>query len=77
MPFPSNDLNRALEKGKVYIMFETNEGDTPRIVTSQFTSAWLSPNRGSIPVAWASDNSTIPPPLPIHFGVVILLATRA
>jgi hypothetical protein len=36
-------------------MFETNEGDTPRIVTSQFTGAWLSPDRGSVPVAWAVD----------------------
>ena len=36
-------------------MFETNEGDTPRIVVSAFSSSWASPQRGTIPVAWAVD----------------------
>lgn len=39
-----------------YLAFETNEGDTPRILTSQFTSAWLSPHRGSVPISWAVDS---------------------
>ena len=52
---PNNDLGRELDPEAVYLMFETNEGDTPRILTSQFTSAWVSPNRGIVPVAWAID----------------------
>lgn len=39
----------------VYVLFETNEGDTPRILSSLFTSAWLSADRGTVPVAWAVD----------------------
>ena len=36
-------------------MFETNEGDTPRIIVSAFGSSWASSQRGSLPVAWAID----------------------
>ena len=43
------------EGDAVYIAFETNEGDTPRILTSQFLSQWMSPHRGSVPIAWAVD----------------------
>ena len=53
--FPGNDLGRKLDHDNVYLLFETNEGDTPRILSSQFTSAWLSPNRGSVPIGWALD----------------------
>jgi hypothetical protein len=42
-------------RAAVYITFETNEGDTPRISTSQFLSQWMSPLRGSVPVSWAVD----------------------
>lgn len=55
MQLPHNDLGRKLEHDKVYLLFETNEGDTPRILSSQFTDAWLSPNRGSVPIGWALD----------------------
>eukprot|EP00750_Incisomonas_marina_P007602 INCI15009.2.p1 GENE.INCI15009.2~~INCI15009.2.p1 ORF type:complete len:575 (+),score=70.94 INCI15009.2:253-1725(+) len=56
LPLPTDhDSGRPLENDTVYVVFETNEGDTPRILTSQFTSAWLSPNRGSVPIAWAVD----------------------
>lgn len=55
MTLPRHDSGRALERKKVYLAFETNEGDTPRILTSQFTSAWLSPNRGTVPISWAVD----------------------
>lgn len=54
LKLPHNDAGRPLQD-TVYLVFETNEGDTPRILTSQFTSAWLSPNRGSLPIAWAVD----------------------
>lgn len=39
-------------KKKVYITFQTNEGDTPKIVAGLFGGAWLNPQRGSAPVAW-------------------------
>ena len=51
---PKHDLGRKLTD-KVYILFETNEGDTPRILSSQFTGAWLSKDRGKIPIGWAAD----------------------
>lgn len=41
--------------GRYYLTFETNEGDTPRIVVSAFGSSWASPQRGSLPVAWSVD----------------------
>ena len=37
---------------KVYVAFQTNEGDTPKIVTGLFGGSWLNPRRGSAPVAW-------------------------
>lgn len=48
VPLPRDSNVRQLGPANTtYIFFETNEGDTPRILTSQFTSAWLSPNRGA------------------------------
>jgi hypothetical protein len=35
-----------------YVTFQTNEGDTPKIVAGLFGGTWLSPRRGSAPVAW-------------------------
>eukprot|EP00505_MAST-04D_sp_SCG-Rhode-Island_P000268 Stramenopile-MAST_4_protein_268 len=52
---PVHDLGRRLDDKRVYVMFETNEGDTPRILSSQFTGAWLSEDRGTIPISWALD----------------------
>jgi hypothetical protein len=52
---PQREPEKQYDTNAVYISFETNEGDTPRILTSQFTSQWLSPHRGSVPVAWAVD----------------------
>lgn len=54
-PVHNVDAGLQYNASKIYVMSETNEGDTPRILTSQFTSAWLSPNRGSVPVGWAVD----------------------
>ena len=34
IPFPSNDQNRTLENGKVYIMFETNEGKRAHVCSN-------------------------------------------
>ena len=35
LPLPSPDRGMELDEDKYYIVFETNEGDTPRILTSQ------------------------------------------
>ena len=37
---------------KTYITFQTNEGDTPKIVAGFFGGSWLNPKRGSVPIAW-------------------------
>lgn len=37
---------------KYYVIFQTNEGDTPKIVASAFCGAWADPARGSIPISW-------------------------
>ena len=52
---PAHDRGAALDRRKYYVTFETNEGDTPRILVSNMASAWASPQRGSAPVAWAID----------------------
>ena len=52
---PTGDSGKILNRSKYYLTFETNEGDTPRIIVSAFGSSWASPLRGSIPVAWAVD----------------------
>ena len=55
LPLPQHDRGQALDPDTLYLLFETNEGDTPRILTSQMDSAWMSPARGSVPIAWAVD----------------------
>lgn len=52
---PAGDSGKSLDESKYYVTFETNEGDTPRIVVSAFGSSWASPLRGSTPVAWSVD----------------------
>ncbi len=42
-------------EGKYYVMFQTNEGDTPKILAARQGGAWDSDKRGSIPVAWGVD----------------------
>jgi hypothetical protein len=44
-----------LDRTKSYVLIETNEGDTPRIVVSAFSKSWTDPRRGSLPVSWAID----------------------
>lgn len=52
---PTNDRGIALDRSKYYVTFETNEGDTPRVLASAMCSSWPNPKRGSFPVAWAID----------------------
>lgn len=52
---PHNDRGMTLNRSKYYVTFETNEGDTPRILVSAMGSSWASTRRGSLPVAWAVD----------------------
>jgi hypothetical protein len=50
LPLPHHDSGEKLDAQTHYVTFVTNEGDTPRILTSQFARAWQSPKRGSVPV---------------------------
>lgn len=52
---PIYDRNMTLDKNKTYVLLETNEGDTPRIVVSAFSKSWTDPRRGSLPVSWSID----------------------
>jgi hypothetical protein len=37
---------------KTYVVFQTNEGDTPKIVAGLFGGSWLNPKRGAVAIAW-------------------------
>ena len=50
LPFHSNGV--ALQTEHVYIAWQTNEGDTPKIAAGLQAGLWLDPARGSIPMAW-------------------------
>ena len=54
-PLPVSDRGMALDRSKRYVLLETNEGDTPRIVVSAFSKSWTDPRRGSLPVSWSID----------------------
>ena len=54
-PLPASDRGMALDRSKYYVTFETNEGDTPRILVSAMASSWTASERGTIPIAWAID----------------------
>ncbi|KAH8044250.1 glycoprotein endo-alpha-1,2-mannosidase-like protein [Aureococcus anophagefferens] len=41
-PLPRNDRGLDLDRGKTYVTFMTNEGDTPRIIDSVFSASWAS-----------------------------------
>jgi len=55
LPLPVFDRRMPYDKTKKYVLIETNEGDTPRIVVSVFSKSWTDPRRGSLPVSWAID----------------------
>jgi hypothetical protein len=49
---PYHDAGVPLEADRVYITWQSNEGDTPKIAAALQQGAWLDPARGSVPVAW-------------------------
>lgn len=52
-PLPIFDRGMKYDPTKKYVLLETNEGDTPRIVVSLFSQSWVDPRRGSVPVSWS------------------------
>jgi hypothetical protein len=42
-------------EAKFYLTFQTNEGDTPKILACLMSQAWISDKRGSVPIAWGID----------------------
>lgn len=51
LPYNS-DATIALESDHVYISWQTNEGDTPKIAAALQGGLWIDPARGSIPMSW-------------------------
>jgi hypothetical protein len=51
LPWPQPTSGQPLED-KFYMSFQTNEADTPKILTALMQGEWLSPNRGAIPMSW-------------------------
>ena len=54
-PLPVFDRGTPLNTSMSYVLLETNEGDTPRIVVSAFSKSWTDPRRGTLPVSWSID----------------------
>lgn len=50
LPYHTNGV--AMEKERIYISWQTNEGDTPKIAAGLQAGLWLDPARGSIPMSW-------------------------
>lgn len=44
----------SLDKTKIYLSFQSNEGDTPKNAYSFRGGNWLLDERGSIPMGWGS-----------------------
>jgi len=42
----------ALERDALYVVFQTNEGDTPKFAAGLMGGAWIDAARGSVPIAW-------------------------
>ncbi len=59
---------------KCYVVFQTNEGDTPKELLTFFSSGWLDKNHGSQPVAWGI-NPLIGSLFPALFEYVAKTAT--
>ncbi len=49
---PTHPARTKRLESKYYITFQTNEGDTPKIVAGLMSGGWLSEQRGSVPIAW-------------------------
>lgn len=52
---PYNRLVTELNRQAHYIAWQTNEGDTPKILAALMQGVWLSPARGSVPMGWGID----------------------
>jgi hypothetical protein len=55
---PSPPPRKRPLEAKYYITFQTNEGDTPKILAGLMSDEWISPKRGSVPIAWGIDPYT-------------------
>eukprot|EP00928_Gymnodinium_smaydae_P081596 TRINITY_DN65081_c0_g1_i1.p1 TRINITY_DN65081_c0_g1~~TRINITY_DN65081_c0_g1_i1.p1 ORF type:complete len:558 (-),score=43.42 TRINITY_DN65081_c0_g1_i1:151-1824(-) len=52
---PYQRSQRQLDRSKNYLIFQSNEGDTPKNAYSFREGNWLSRTRGVIPIAWGVD----------------------
>ena len=53
---PHHRAEKTLNRSQVYLVFQTNEGDTPKNAYSFREGNWLSEKRGSVPIAWGVDS---------------------
>ena len=49
---PAGPAEAPTLQDKYYIAFQTNEGDTPKILAGLMAGGWLSDRRGTVPIAW-------------------------
>lgn len=52
---PYHRTTTTLNHSKHYIVFQSNEGDTPKNAYSLREGNWLSANRSTVPIAWGVD----------------------
>lgn len=51
---PHHTAQTKLDKSKIYLHFQSNEGDTPKNAYSFRGGNWLLDDRGSVPIGWGS-----------------------
>ena len=51
---PHHTTQTKLDKSKIYLHFQSNEGDTPKNAYSFRGGNWLLDARGSVPIGWGS-----------------------
>lgn len=47
-------IDNTFNATKTYVVFQSNEGDTPKNAYSFRGGQWLDPKRGTVPIAWGS-----------------------
>ncbi len=52
IPAHATDTHSVVLHNRYYVDFETNEADTPKIAASWQMGAWLSKDRGKVPISW-------------------------
>lgn len=54
LPHHRASAGTGLDRSKVYVTFQSNEGDTPKNAYSFREGNWLHPSRGDVAISWGS-----------------------